>query len=444
MSAHGDSSLAVRELLCSLEPDQLRAVLHLLSCPECRQLAERAADPSPTDYSALWLALEQKTPGLSAALQAQQAVAQALYDQLLGQARELRLRDAKSEPFRHLGLAEMLLAASRKAQPREIERSRELAQLALAVARQFGVNERADAVRVEALCLEASALRLKRDLVEAEALFRTAAFQITSLPAAYERGVYCRMLAELRRDQGRSDEALALLWRAGSIFREAEDRHAEGEALGALGESLLAQGDEERARAHLARAWSLIDPRLAPARAVTVGLSLALCEAEAGRAAAAHELLGTAKALGTGLDEPAMELAWRSLEARVLLATEAFERAAQLLEPLKTTFFERKQLHEAALTTLDLALGWAKTGRAGEVHGLLHELAAAFPLSAKQAGAVEAIELFVTAVDVGFADLAGMAARARALLRRFHHNPVNAARDLHLVGRRVAARSKTV
>lgn len=385
----------------------------------------------------------QPAPGDLAALETQQRIeAQKLFDELLALAPEARLAEARKERFKHLGLAEVLVEASRGAQPRELDRSRHCARLALTVARHFGVNRRADAVKVQALCLDANALRLKKDHEGAESLFRSAAFQLTSSPAAWERGVYCRLLAELRREQDRIDEAAALLERAIQIFREADDRAGESEALGALGEVFLAADDLARALGPLTRAWVLLDPRHDPAQAVTVGLSLALCEAARGNAAAAHALAGTARALAAGVADPRAELTWPWLEARIALATEAFERAAALLEPVRKTFFDRKQLHPAALATLDLGHALARAGRGAEVHALMHDVGAAFALSAEREGSLGALSLFVAAVEIGVEDLAAVAGEARALLRRFHHNPVNAAHDLAVLAGRERQRQE--
>lgn len=96
-------------------------------------------------------------------------------------------------------------------------------------------QERAAAVKARAWVLLGTGYRLAQEYERAEALFRTAAFHLTGPPDSLERAFFCRHLAALRQEQGRSAEAVALLWRAARIYRQNGAQREEGWCLAQLG-----------------------------------------------------------------------------------------------------------------------------------------------------------------------------------------------------------------
>ncbi len=96
------------------------------------------------------------------------------------------------------------------------------------------LGEQVDRIRARACCLAASARWLLGDVEGAESLFRQAAFQLTGPPNCSERAFYCQTLARLRRDQGQTDEASRLLWRATRLYIESGDREGERACLADL------------------------------------------------------------------------------------------------------------------------------------------------------------------------------------------------------------------
>ena len=147
-----------------------------------------------------------------------------LFDPLLAAAADQRPALAASEELHNLRLADLLLEESLKLQPAEPLLSEELARLGFQIAIQPHeprLASRADDARARAAVLIGSARRLMGDRAGAEEAFRCAVTHLTCPPDSLERGFYCRHLAALRRDQGREEEAMGLLWRAVLIYSTA-------------------------------------------------------------------------------------------------------------------------------------------------------------------------------------------------------------------------------
>lgn len=163
--------------------------------------------------------------------------------------------------------AEQLLAQSQLAQPEDPERSEELARLALWIAARphpARLVGQVEAIKSRGLCLMGNARRLIGDLPHAEESLRRAAYHLLGPPQSRERGCYCRMLAQLRRDQGRGSDAVGLFWRAARIFGDAGERLEEGECLADLGFLFLQRGELSRAVFPLRGAREALEGRGSP------------------------------------------------------------------------------------------------------------------------------------------------------------------------------------
>src|SRR4029077_13464397 len=123
----------------------------------------------------------------------------------------------RSDEFRDLSLASLLLARAEAAQPHDLGGSEELARLAFAIAEPMVQDRwvgRANDVKARACVLVGNVRRMERDRDGADEMFSKAVFHLTGPPTCRERAFYCRNLALLREDQGQVDEAVGLLWRA--------------------------------------------------------------------------------------------------------------------------------------------------------------------------------------------------------------------------------------
>lgn len=248
------------------------------------------------------------------------AAAPQLYCELLAMERHQRQEALREPRFQSLDLAELLLAASEEAQPEEPRRSEELAGLAWDIANQGFPGElvaRADDVMARARCLMGNARRLLGDAEGAEALLRAAVSMLTGGPISRERAFFCQMLALLKEDQKRPDEATALLWRAVGIFRERGEAESQAVCLCRLGFLFFEQEDFEQAVRVLAPARSLLSAHRSPALLARCNLGLAACHARLGRGDEARLFAGESRLLRAWVKSPGEALALDALEGRL-------------------------------------------------------------------------------------------------------------------------------
>ncbi len=303
--------------------------------------------------------------------------AQVLLAELLGlpgEERRVRLREKR---FQVPDLMDLLLELSHAALPFDLDRAVEMthlvAELATRLPRHGGPEENAGICR--AFCLTGTARRLVGDVAIAEAAFHQAGQLATSVP---ERAWFCRALALLRWDQGRMEEALALLQQAEQRFAEAHDFQEIAVCRALLGLLHLDEGRISRATSCLAQASQDFPGGQRPWLAAQVWLGVALCWAAGGRLKKARSARQTAwRFYGEVRDERALTwLHW--LEGKGAYLLEDHEEAEALLGNVRRKMIDQRLLPEASLATLDLALVWLAMDRGAEVGGLVEELATTF------------------------------------------------------------------
>jgi tetratricopeptide (TPR) repeat protein len=174
--------------------------------------------PGPFESQLAGLTLQAVQRNLAAAFADRENTA-ALFQELLARPRETRLEALESEEaFASPGLGHALLDRAEALLP---ENPREAGHLA-ALAAQIGSRLPApwslldrESLQGRARSLEGEALRRQGGMAPARIAHRRAFRHLEVLPVgSVERADFCRYLARLRRDQGRDDEALALLARA--------------------------------------------------------------------------------------------------------------------------------------------------------------------------------------------------------------------------------------
>lgn len=429
-----DHEEKVETLLKDIPREREKDLLHLLDCPECQGYvrdrlageAEKAAAESV--YDRLLQELEARAPGLLREMEAQKAVALRQMDLLLSAPVAQRTALAGSRDFRNLRLAELLLEVSRSAQPADPARSEGLARLALSIAGQEHGPEqagRACDVKSRAAALIGNARRLVGDRDGAADWFREAVSHLLCPPDSVERAFYCQMLAALRRDQGREDEAAGLLWRAALVYGENGDLLEEAACLAELGFLFLAEDQPYRALPALTRACQVLELHPDTLLAVRAGLALAVCHASLSHEAQALRTLGATRRLyGRITDSGQMaEVTW--LEGKVALLTGNLEDAPDLLDTARRSFLKAGRLYEAVFATLDLVLALSRTKRLRTMRPLIQEIAERFPMDVNQAGALRALSAVETALTGRRgAALEDVVATAVEMLRRFRRNPL--------------------
>jgi tetratricopeptide (TPR) repeat protein len=284
------------------------------------------------------------------------------------------LRQAR---FQSLDLLDLLLESSQEAQPAEPLRAEELSNLAARLAANLSEEEpEAAAALPRAFCLGANARRLRQDMEGADAMLARAA-PFVEFPG--ERALYCRTAALVRWEQGRTDEADALLRHAARLFGEeglaGEEACCRG-LLGLLQMERTGLGDPLPA---LLDGWSEMSRETRPGVALRVGLSAAACLAERGQMDRARSALREAWRLFAEIRDPRELLRASWLEARALGRLDEREEALQMLESVRLRLFLEPSPAEASLVSIDLGLVLAESGRAAEIEALAKALRKSFP-----------------------------------------------------------------
>lgn len=279
-------------------------------------------------------------------------------------------------PLASPALGHLLLDRAEASLPAVPADAADLAGLALAIGRRlekdWKVPSEIEALLGRASCVEGEACRLRGDLAGARWAHRRAFRHLEALPAGGpERADFCRTLARLRRDQGRDDEALALMARALDRFEAAEDRKRARECRLDLAwmhlddletEAAVALFEAERAEEARpgeepsAEAWLLARE------------GLALAYADSARDAEARAVL--AEIAGDALDRGVERLRLKLVEASVLQRLDAPEEAAALLFEALSGYVLAARHHDAIGALLELAMLRAEQGSTDDLQRL--------------------------------------------------------------------------
>jgi tetratricopeptide (TPR) repeat protein len=373
----------------SLEVFEAGLVLHLLQCPECaarglemleppgagRGMLALRRDLAEIDYSEVWRRIERKNLEAQARLDEERRSALPLLRELLEQSWEAAEELVRTRArFRSWVLADLLLQEGRTRPPAERVK---MGSLVLALAERLESHpERAvEDLKAGAHCERAEGLRTQGELDGTEAELLTASGLLRKSLDSAERARLCHLLAALRRDQGRTDEALGLLTRAADLFEEVGDLPARGAVLVELGFLLLESADPQRALAAFDEATAFGPRNLTSALACRAARGLALCLAVEGRIDDALRSLVEARDLyrwGTGSPEG---LALLSLEGRISLEVDRPEAASSLLQTAFHGFIRIGEPYEAVLAGVALARAILRTSRSRKtLRQLAHQL----------------------------------------------------------------------
>ncbi len=222
-------------LLAPLPRAERRQLAHALVCDACRAVLREvlaaqmpAASPEtpasrrsrPLDYSAMWTALEKKLAAEVPEIFREREAAQRELEKLLRLRRDQRAAVARPSA----SLAILLLDKSAEvtaADPREGEH---LARLVITMVGKLDAAHVPVTLLAEltsqAWALVGNARRHRRDLTGADWAFQQAQARLDLTTDLAVNATFCRLLAELRREQGRTEEALALGERARVLFTQ--------------------------------------------------------------------------------------------------------------------------------------------------------------------------------------------------------------------------------
>jgi tetratricopeptide (TPR) repeat protein len=328
-------------------------------------------------YAAMWERLEQRVPELVEQARRRRQAVNCLLEELMAVPPGSRLEAIQEPRFRSLALLDFLLEESWASQFIDPGRAAELALLAAQLAMAFGAGEEeAVAALPRAFCLGANARRLDGRLKDAEALLARA---VPFLAGCQDRAFYCRILALLRWEQGRIEEADALLRYAAVLYASDGLDHEAGTCQMVLGLILLEKGRERDALFLLRRGWDKMDREGHPLLAIHGGLILAAGLADASQRRRARGVLRETWRLFSHVTDPAEMARVYWLEGRALSRLGDHHEALNILESVRRQLAAEPSPAETALESLDLALALAESGRANEIEAVGEAVRSFFP-----------------------------------------------------------------
>lgn len=378
-------SEALHGLLCDLPTGREGALWHLLTCRQCRRrcrtrLGELLSDAlppcEPPESLELSEQLEEILPGLVEEALRSQREAEGLLAELLQLSEEEQDKILEDERFRSRFVVALILERSRQAQPSELEEALRWADLASRLSeprdRKPLLLDPEEHVlwQAQAASLQGNALRLLGRWAEAETSFEEAAHLLAlSWGLTPVSAGYCQYLGLLRWEQGRLEEAEALLRQGARIFCETGSTEDESASWILLGLLAAERGWAGKVVRLLRGGLEGINVESRSWLARRAQLALALGWADLGAFEKADRVLAGSRPPVPELD-PALA---RWIEGRIKARLGSPEAEGDLREAQRDLLVE-KRYADAILCSLDLAGLFLRQGRAVEIRLLLDDL----------------------------------------------------------------------
>lgn len=211
-------------------------------------------------------------------------------------------------------------------------------------------------------------------------------------------GELLSLLASLRHDQRRFEEAVRLLERCNEIYEEIEDHVAQARIFIKHCIVFAEQGNPQRAIDAARQARELLDPKTDPHLFLCAEHNLAFALEDAGRFEEARDVLIANTELYQSFPHP-----WTQLRHAWSLGTTArglgqLEDAESTLGGVRDGFLRQGLDFHAAQAGLDLALVYVMRGKTAELGRLAEEILPVFLSQGIEREAVTAVMLFQDAV----------------------------------------------
>jgi tetratricopeptide (TPR) repeat protein len=319
-----------------------------------------------------------------------------------------RLLGLSVQASRSWAVAAELAHASERAAADDVEEARELAELALYVARR--VPEKDQRVRTEGYCTGflSNVERVATDFDQAGEVFSEAwelwraGEAAASLPLAEWR--LLDLEASLRRAQHRFPQALERLKRALALC--GGGALATGRLLTKKANVLQQMGDYAGALEVLEEAKPTIetagDPQLVFALRFNTAVNLVYLE----RYSEAEELLPSVREMASEQNRQLESLRVLWLSAKISAGRGRVEEAMHGLEQVVREFTDLPLPYEAALAALDLAVLYLEAGRTTEVKALAETMGSIFKAKGITREALAALSCFCEAAQQEIATVA--------------------------------------
>ncbi len=352
----------------------------------------------------------------------------ALLDQAPGGLGDVRLPWRQVQSLHGWPLCEALLRKSYELRFSDPRRMLDLADSAAGVAEHIRPEKYpwpgfvAD-LRARAFAELGNAHRVNDRLSEADAAFERAREFLeegTGDPALQARVL--DLLASLRRDQRRLEEAIALLDQVYSLHFESEDPHLAGRALISIGTNMYYLGRGHEAVNLFEKGLGLLHPGRDPELRDSTNLNIIDALAGCGEYRQASRLL-----LRSGLGEafagePRNLLKLRWVEGKIHAGLGRPARAESVFGEVRKECLQYGQIYDYAMVGLDLAALWLRQGRAAEVRDLAEEMHAIFEDLGIELEAARALRFVREACRVQ-AVTVSMVERVRTFLERLPWHP---------------------
>ena len=316
-----------------------------------------------------------------------------------------QLREVEEREDLHAwGLCQLLLQKSREATFSDPAGSVELANLALRVVRHLGKAYDPNWVTdLRARCFAhlGNARRVLGELRSAEDAFVKAEDCLArSTSGNVEvRAEILDLKSSLRRAQRRLDEALDLVDRALSLYREAGQEHGIAKSLLKRAKILEESGDLGGAIDLLRRATEEIDPAREPQLSTYGRFNLLIALLLAEHYEEAERLLPTTEGLLREVGQPLDLIRLRWVEGNIDLGRGRRGPAEAAFREVQKEFLERQMGYDAGLVSLDLARLLAQEGCTEDLKRLAAEMMPVFQSRDVHREAILALLMFQRACE---------------------------------------------
>lgn len=302
------------------------------------------------------------------------------------------------------GLCQLLLQKSREATFSDPACGVELANLALRVVRHLGKAYDPNWVMdLRARCFAhlGNARRVLGELRSAEDAFIKAEDCLARSASgnAEVRAEILDLKSSLRRAQRRLDEALDLIDRALSLYREVGEEHGIAKSLLQRAKILEESGDLSAAIDLLRRTAKEIDPSREPRLVAYSRFNLLSCLAWGERFEEAETLLPEIRAVSEKAAQPLDLVRLRWIEGLIDLGRGRLGPAEAAFRESQKEFLERQMGYDAALVSLDLARLYAQEGCAEDLKRLAAEMMPVFQARDVHREAILALLMFQRACE---------------------------------------------
>jgi len=328
-----------------------------------------------------------------------------LWARLAGRPYAEQLREVEeSEDLHSWGLCQLLLQKSREATFSDPSRGVELANLALRIVRHLGSAYDPNwVIDLRARCFAhlGNARRVLGELRSAEDAFVKAEDCLAQSTSgnAEVRAEILDLKSSLRRAQRRLDEALDLVDRALSLYREAGEEHGTAKSLLQRAKILEEGGDLAGAIDLLRRTAEEIDPVREPQLSAYSRFNLLSCLVWAERFDEAETILPEVRAASEKTGQPLDLVRLRWIEGLIHLGRGRTGPAEAAFWEVQREFLERQMGYDAALVSLDLARLYAQEGCTEDLKRLAAEMMPVFQSRDVHREAILALLMFQRACE---------------------------------------------